>query len=130
MSCRLKYAAAILLITSALSGARADENTFELSCRMSPHDQDQMRQIGYPENALQVMHLSLSQLTHRVEVWETSPDFPDVRKTQYDYTIDGHVARWIVSNDSDGLVSGTLDLDTMVLTSSAPEDTSTWNCSR
>lgn len=126
----LKY---LLLGISAavLVAAPARAQTVELSCGLTPSEQQSFVRLGYPNNAQQVMHLSVDKHARKVTVWETSPEFPKVNKSIYKAKFAGTIAAWTVGDVKDGpQAHDSVDSSTNVLTTVDPDGYATqWNCS-
>lgn len=118
-----------LAVTIVALPARAQ--AVELSCGLTPSEQQAFVKMGYPDNAQQVMHLSVDQHAREVTVWETSPGVSDTNKSIYKAKFDGTVAAWTIWDIKDGpQAHDSFDANTNVLTTVDPMGDSTqWNCS-
>lgn len=125
----LKYLFLGMLAVIVSAPARAQ--TVELSCSMSPSDQQKMAMMGYPENGQQVMHLSVDQKADTVTVWETYPGSTNDDKTNYPAAFSGTTAAWTIGDIQDGpQAHDSFDSSTNVLTTVDPNGEATqWNCS-
>src|SRR5690348_3481214 len=84
---------------------------------------------GIPQNGEQVMHLSVDQPEGKVTVWETSPPFPDVHKTDYPATWSGTTVAWTIGDDEDQ-AHDAVDFSTNILTTIDPDGRADeWECS-
>jgi hypothetical protein len=125
----LKYL--LLGMSAALVAAPAHAQTVELTCGLTPSEQQAFVTMGYPGNAQQVMHLSVDTHARKVTVWETSPEFPNVNKSIHNAKFAGTTAAWTIGDVKDGpQAHGSVDSSTNVLTTVDPSgDATQWNCS-
>ncbi len=118
-----------MLVVIVAAPARAQ--TVELSCRLTPRELQRLASIGY-DNSGQVLHLSVDKHARKVTVWQTSPTFPEGRKSTYTATFAGTKAAWTIGKIGDVVppAHDSVDFATNVLTTVNPDDRATqWNCS-
>lgn len=115
----------------AIAAAPGCAQAAEYSCMMTASEQQAFINLGYPQNAQQVMHVIVDQNAGGVTVWETSPDFPDANRSTYKASFTGSVASWTIPGDEDvGAAYGSVDTDSNILTTTDPNgDATQWNCS-
>jgi len=125
----LKYL--LLGISAAIVAAPARAQTVELSCGLTPSEQQAFVTMGYPGNAQQVMHLSVDKHARKVTVSETSLEFPNANKSIYKAKFTGTMAVWTIGDAKDGpQAHDSVDTSTNVLTAVDPNgDATQWNCS-
>ncbi len=125
----LKYL--LLGMVAAMTAAPAWAQGAELSCAMSPAEQEKFITAGFPDNAKQMMHLIVDKKAHKVTVWETVPSTADVSKATYKAKFKGAVAAWAIGDIKDGpQAHDTFDTATNTLTTTDPMgDATQWNCS-
>jgi len=125
----LKYL--LLGVSAAFVSAQALAQPGELSCAMSPAEQQKFIAAGLPDNAKQMMHLIVDKKAHKITVWETVPGASDVSKATYKAKFNGAVAAWAIGDIKDGpQAQDSLDTHTNILTTTDPMgDATQWNCS-
>jgi hypothetical protein len=125
----LKYL--LLGMAAAMIAVPVRAQAAELSCAMSPAEQQKFIAAGLPDNAKQVMHLIVDKHAHKVTVWETAPGASDVSKATYKAKFKGAVAAWAIGDIKDGpQAHDTFDTQTNTLTTIDPMgDATQWNCS-
>lgn len=117
-----------LTVVIVTTPARAQGN--ELSCSMSPADQQTFIRIGYPDNAKQVMHLIVDKHARKVTVWETYPGATNVTKSIYKAKFKGTVTAWAIGDPKDGpQAHDSYDTQTKILTTVDPMGgVGHWDC--
>lgn len=118
----------------AVAAAPVHAATLGGDCTMSQHDAEILAQMGYPDNANQVMHVSVDLGSQQVTVWETSPEFPEVKADTYRANITDSTVSWVIPNlpdddDNEPNATGSLDRASNVLTTVDPDGGATeWDC--
>lgn len=131
----LKY---LLLGMSAavLVAAPARAQTLELSCNLTPSEQQDMVTLGDPSSNDEVIHLSIDKHAwndpskRKITEWMTPTD-EFSHKTIYKAKFAGNTAAWTIGDIKDGpQAHESVNFSTNVLTTVDPEGHATqWNCS-
>jgi hypothetical protein len=127
----MKITLPIVVLAVAFS-TPAFGQTQNLSCPMSQADGQRLAAIGYPDNAKQVMHLSLNKSKRSVVVWETYPGSTDNSRATYKAKFTAKAVSWTIgggSDDDDPPAHDSLDLVSDTLSTTDPiGDVGHWDC--
>ncbi|MGD0143042.1 MAG: hypothetical protein ABSC92_07775 [Rhizomicrobium sp.] len=131
----LMTAACMSFVASAGASGFAHAATIALACKPTAMEAASFAQMGYPDNAKQVLSVKIDTVKHTAGDWETYPgqDNPPTQPDKYyKAKVTKALATWTLPIDKDTGIGGakrSLDLDSYVLTTIDPSGSSFyWDC--